>query len=55
MASSSKRKTTMAKLNREKAVRERRLRKQAKKNARRQAALDAASGAPDAPPATASD
>jgi hypothetical protein len=38
MASSSKRKTTMAKLNRETAVRERRLRKQAKKDARKQAA-----------------
>ncbi len=38
MASSSKKKTTMAKLNRENAVRERRLRKQAKKDARKQAA-----------------
>jgi hypothetical protein len=38
MASSSKRKTTMAKLNRERAVVERRLRKQAKKDARKQAA-----------------
>jgi hypothetical protein len=38
MASSSKRKTTMAKLNRERAVLERRLRKQAKKDARKQAA-----------------
>ena len=38
MASSSKRKTTRAKLNRENAVRERRLRKQAKKEARKQAA-----------------
>jgi hypothetical protein len=38
MASSSKRKTTMAKLNREAAVRERRLRKQARKDARKQAA-----------------
>jgi hypothetical protein len=38
MASSSKPKTTMAKLNRERALRERRLRKQAKKDARRQAA-----------------
>ena len=35
MASSSKKKTTMAKLNRETAVRERRLRKQAKKDARK--------------------
>jgi hypothetical protein len=38
MASNSKKKTTMAKLNRENAVRERRLRKQAKKDARKQAA-----------------
>ena len=36
MASSSKKKTTMAKLNREAAVRDRRLRKQAKKDARKQ-------------------
>jgi hypothetical protein len=35
MASSSKKRTTMAKHNRENAVRERRLRKQAKKDARR--------------------
>jgi hypothetical protein len=41
MASSSKRKTTMAKLNRERRVRERRLEKQAKKAARKQAAADA--------------
>jgi hypothetical protein len=40
MASSSKKKTTMAKLNREAAVRERRARKQAKKNARKQASTD---------------
>jgi hypothetical protein len=38
MASSSKRKTTMAKLRRESALRERRLRKQAKKEARKRAA-----------------
>jgi hypothetical protein len=44
MASSSKKKTTMAKLNRENAVRERRLRKQAKKDARKQAAADNQSG-----------
>ena len=35
MASSSKKKTTFAKMNRETAVRERRLRKQAKKDARK--------------------
>ena len=44
MASSAKKKTTMKKLNRENAVRERRLRKQAKKNARKQAATDDAGG-----------
>jgi hypothetical protein len=37
MGSNKKKKTTMAKLNRENAVRERRLRKQARKDARRQA------------------
>ena len=42
MASSSKKKTTMAKINRENAVRERRLRKQARKEDRKQAALEAA-------------
>jgi hypothetical protein len=40
MASSSKKKTTMAKLNRESAVRDRRLRKQAKKDARKQASVE---------------
>ena len=38
MASNAKKKTTMAKLNRENAVRERRLRKQAKKDARKEVA-----------------
>jgi hypothetical protein len=47
MASSSKKKTTMAKLNRESAVRDRRLRKQAKKDARKLAAAE--------PPAEQSD
>ncbi|HYB29895.1 MAG TPA: hypothetical protein VEF89_25025 [Solirubrobacteraceae bacterium] len=37
MASSGKQKTTMAKLNRERKLRERRLDKQAKKDARKQA------------------
>ena len=41
MASRSKRKTTMAKLNRERKLRERRREKQAKKAARKQAAADA--------------
>jgi hypothetical protein len=40
MASNAKKKTTFAKLNRENAVRERRLRKQAKKDARKHAAAD---------------
>ena len=40
MASSSKKKTTMAKINREQSVRERRLRKQAKKDARKLAAAN---------------
>ena len=41
MASSSKRKTTMAKLNRERKLLERRQEKQARKAARKQAAADA--------------
>jgi hypothetical protein len=40
MASSGKRKTTMAKLNRERRLVERRLEKQAKKLARKRAAAD---------------
>jgi hypothetical protein len=48
MASSSKKKTTMAKINRENAVREKRLRKQARKDARKQAATELAA-APAAP------
>jgi hypothetical protein len=53
MASSSKKKTTMAKINRERAVLERRLQKQAKKDARKQAAAEAATrpSEPDATPA----
>jgi hypothetical protein len=46
MASSSKHKTTMAKLNRERALRERRELKQAKKDARKRAAAEP----PPAPP-----
>ena len=49
MASNSKKKTTMAKLNRENAVRERRLRKQAKKDARKQAAAEPPSEPGDTP------
>jgi hypothetical protein len=40
MASSGKRKTTMAKLSRESRLRERRLEKRAKKAARKQASVD---------------
>ena len=40
MASSGKRKTTMAKLNRERMLRERRLEKQAKKDLRKRAAAE---------------
>ena len=49
MASSAKKKTTMAKINRENAVRERRLRKQARKVARKQAAADVARPAGETP------
>ena len=51
MASSSKKKTTMAKINRENAVRERRLRKQARKEARKQASADTPAALGDAPTA----
>jgi hypothetical protein len=43
----SKRKTTMAKLNRERRLAERRLEKQAKKEARKQAAAERANPDPD--------
>jgi hypothetical protein len=49
MASSSKKKTTMAKINRENAVRERRLRKQARKDARKQAAAEGATPPAETP------
>jgi hypothetical protein len=49
MASSSKKKTTFAKMNRETAVRERRLRKQAKKDARKQAAAAQPDGQSEKP------
>ena len=48
MASSSKRKTTMAKLNRERRLLERRQEKQAKKLARKQASAEREAGAEDA-------
>ena len=57
MASSGKKKTTMAKLARETRLRERRLNKQARKDARKQASseqvdfVDSPSGAPNASPA----
>jgi hypothetical protein len=47
MASSGKRKTTMAKLNRERRLLDRRLEKQARKDARKRAAVEAAD--PQAP------
>jgi hypothetical protein len=46
MASSNKRKTTMAKLNRERRLAERRLEKQAKKEARKRAAAERATPDP---------
>jgi hypothetical protein len=51
MASSSKRKTTMAKLNRERRLAERRLEKRAKKEARKQAAAERANADSDTTPA----
>lgn len=51
MASSSKHKTTMAKLNRERALRERREEKQAKKEARKRAAAAPPTPLGDEPPA----
>jgi hypothetical protein len=47
MASRSKRKTTMAKLNRERRVRERRQEKQAKKLARKQARAEEQANPPE--------
>jgi hypothetical protein len=49
MASSGKRKTTMAKLNRERRLLERRLEKQAKKDARKRASALQADQPSDAP------
>jgi hypothetical protein len=50
MASSGKKKTTFAKLARESRLRERRLDKQAKKNARKRAAEPQTAQASDTPP-----
>jgi hypothetical protein len=59
MASGAKKKTTMAKLNRERNVRERRFEKQAKKEARKRAAAAGLPGPGDAliegPPVTPPD
>jgi hypothetical protein len=52
MASTAKRKTTMAKLNRERRLVEKRLEKQAKKLARKRAAAHDASGPSEALSAT---
>jgi hypothetical protein len=49
MASSGKRKTTIAKLNRERRLIERRLDKQARKDARKRASADHASPSEDTP------
>jgi hypothetical protein len=49
MASSGKRKATMAKLNRERRLRERRVEKQVKKDLRKRAAADHAGRRADAP------
>ena len=54
MASGAKRKTTMAKLNREHRLRERRLEKQAKKDARKMASAQGPEQ-PDGPQASESD
>jgi hypothetical protein len=48
MASTGKRKTTMAKLNRERRLRERRIEKQVKKDLRKRAAAEGASQEDDA-------
>ena len=55
MASSGKKKTTMAKLSRESRLRERRLEKQAKKEARKQAAMSRPGEAGDAGAETSPD
>jgi hypothetical protein len=56
MASSSKKRTTMAKMNRENAVRDKRIRKAARKEARRLEGLDTApSPEPREPPSEIGD
>jgi hypothetical protein len=49
MGSNGKKKTTMAKLNRESRLRERRLEKQAKKDTRKQASVDDPGATSEAP------
>jgi len=51
MASNAKKKTTMAKLNRERALQERRMEKQVKKAMRKRAAAEERSGEPVTEPA----
>jgi hypothetical protein len=53
MASSGKRKTTIAKLNRERRLRERRLEKQVKKDLRKRASQDTSVLPSEAPPDSA--
>jgi hypothetical protein len=53
MSSSGKKKTTMAKLNREHRLRERRMEKQARKEARKLQAAEPSHPAVDPPPAEA--
>ena len=55
MASSGKKKTTMAKLNREAKMRERRMDKAARRDARKQLAADVRDGVVPAPEAEAHD
>ncbi|HEX6390648.1 MAG TPA: hypothetical protein VFZ89_14410 [Solirubrobacteraceae bacterium] len=55
MASSGKKKTTMAKLNREAKMRERRMDKAARRDARKQLAADVAAGIVPAPEVEAHD
>jgi hypothetical protein len=55
MASRAKQKTTMAKLNRERAVQEKRLQKKMRKDARRQAAAEEAISAESPQPDEAAD
>ncbi len=55
MASNNKRKTTMAKVDRESRLRDRRMQKRLKRDARKNAPPQSADPAPDAPAAEESD